>query len=117
MLSHLGELKKYSRNTFVFRKKNAMLNIQLQELNTTISLHPSVNELVVCSILVGLYNWMLPYMFSRFLKSLPVKLALEGVWDVKNNFSIRSLKAVSQNRSSLLLQPQFYSRHARMKNC
>ncbi|XP_027739101.1 uncharacterized protein C11orf97 homolog isoform X2 [Empidonax traillii] len=47
----------------------------------------------------------------------PAAVALEGVWDVKNNFSIRSLKAVSQNRSSLLLQPQFYSRHARMKNC
>ncbi|XP_027533200.1 uncharacterized protein C11orf97 homolog [Neopelma chrysocephalum] len=47
----------------------------------------------------------------------PAAVALEGVWDVKNNFSIRSLKAVSQNRSSLLLHPQFYSRHARIKNC
>ncbi|XP_064501168.1 uncharacterized protein C11orf97 homolog isoform X6 [Pseudopipra pipra] len=45
----------------------------------------------------------------------PAAVALEGVWDVKNNFSIRSLKAVSPNRSSLLLQPQFYSRHARIK--
>ncbi|XP_068871347.1 uncharacterized protein C11orf97 homolog [Aphelocoma coerulescens] len=46
----------------------------------------------------------------------PAAVALEGVWNVKNNFSIRSLKPVSQNRNDLLLQPQFYSRHARMKN-
>uniref|UniRef100_A0A8C3RBC2 Chromosome 11 open reading frame 97 n=1 Tax=Cyanoderma ruficeps TaxID=181631 RepID=A0A8C3RBC2_9PASS len=42
--------------------------------------------------------------------------ALEGVWNVKNNFSIRSLKPVSPNSNDLLLQPQFYSRHARMKS-
>uniref|UniRef100_A0A803W9A5 Uncharacterized protein n=1 Tax=Ficedula albicollis TaxID=59894 RepID=A0A803W9A5_FICAL len=47
----------------------------------------------------------------------PAAVAVEEVWNVKNNFSIRSLKPVSQNRSDLLLQPQFYSRHARMKNC
>uniref|UniRef100_A0A8C5NTX6 Chromosome 11 open reading frame 97 n=1 Tax=Junco hyemalis TaxID=40217 RepID=A0A8C5NTX6_JUNHY len=47
----------------------------------------------------------------------PTAVALEGVWNVKNNFSIKSLKPVSQNNSDLLLQPQFYSRHARMKNC
>nr|XP_030125416.3 uncharacterized protein C11orf97 homolog isoform X1 [Taeniopygia guttata] len=47
----------------------------------------------------------------------PAAAALEEVWKVKNNFSIRSPKPVSQNSSDLLLQPQFYSRHARMKNC
>uniref|UniRef100_A0A8C9MJQ3 Uncharacterized protein n=1 Tax=Serinus canaria TaxID=9135 RepID=A0A8C9MJQ3_SERCA len=47
----------------------------------------------------------------------PAAVALEGVWNVKNNFSIRSLKPVSQNSSDLLVQPQFYSRHARVKNC
>ncbi|XP_039911156.1 uncharacterized protein C11orf97 homolog [Hirundo rustica] len=47
----------------------------------------------------------------------PAAVALEGVWNVKNNFSIRSLKPVSQNSNDLLLQPQFYSRHAKMKNC
>ncbi|XP_016152893.1 PREDICTED: uncharacterized protein C1H11orf97 [Ficedula albicollis] len=46
----------------------------------------------------------------------PAAVAVEEVWNVKNNFSIRSLKPVSQNRSDLLLQPQFYSRHARMKS-
>ncbi|XP_017593675.1 PREDICTED: uncharacterized protein CUNH11orf97, partial [Corvus brachyrhynchos] len=46
----------------------------------------------------------------------PAAVALEGVWNVKNNFSIRSLKPVSRNRKDLLLQPQFYSRHARMKS-
>lgn len=30
MLSHLGELKKYWRSTFIYRKKNATLIIQLQ---------------------------------------------------------------------------------------
>ncbi|XP_039574684.1 uncharacterized protein C11orf97 homolog [Passer montanus] len=47
----------------------------------------------------------------------PAAVALEGVWNVKNNFSTRSLKPVSQNSSDLLLQPQFYSRHAKVKNC
>ncbi|XP_054668912.1 uncharacterized protein C11orf97 homolog [Grus americana] len=45
----------------------------------------------------------------------PAAVALEGIWSVKKNFSIGSLKPVSQNRNSLLLQPQFYSRHAGMK--
>ncbi|KAM6144674.1 LOW QUALITY PROTEIN: uncharacterized protein C11orf97 homolog [Phoenicopterus ruber ruber] len=44
----------------------------------------------------------------------PAAVALEGIWSVKN-FSIGSLKPVSQNRNGLLLQPQFYSRHAGMK--
>ncbi|XP_058682553.1 uncharacterized protein C11orf97 homolog [Poecile atricapillus] len=47
----------------------------------------------------------------------PAAVALEGVWNVKNNFSIRSLKPESQSSNNLLLQPQFYSRHARTKNC
>ncbi|KAL9867180.1 uncharacterized protein C11orf97 homolog isoform 2-T2 [Geothlypis trichas] len=46
----------------------------------------------------------------------PTAVALEGVWNVKNNFSTRSLKPVSQNNSDLLVEPQFYSRHARVKN-
>ncbi|XP_066196421.1 uncharacterized protein C11orf97 homolog [Sylvia atricapilla] len=46
----------------------------------------------------------------------PAAVSLEGVWNVKNNFSIRSLEPVSQNSNNLLLQPQFYSRHARMKS-
>uniref|UniRef100_A0A8C3XYB9 Chromosome 11 open reading frame 97 n=1 Tax=Catharus ustulatus TaxID=91951 RepID=A0A8C3XYB9_CATUS len=46
----------------------------------------------------------------------PAAVALEEVWNMKNNFSIRRLKPVSQNSSDLLLQPQFYSRHARMKS-
>ncbi|KAL2311108.1 hypothetical protein Nmel_002796, partial [Mimus melanotis] len=46
----------------------------------------------------------------------PAAVALEEVWNVKNNFSIRSPKPMSQNSSDLLLQPQFYSRHARMKS-
>ncbi|XP_010080455.1 PREDICTED: uncharacterized protein LOC104468126, partial [Pterocles gutturalis] len=45
----------------------------------------------------------------------PAAVALEGIWSVKKNFSIRSLKRVSQDGNSLLLQPQFYSRHAGMK--
>ncbi|XP_009506743.2 uncharacterized protein C11orf97 homolog [Phalacrocorax carbo] len=47
----------------------------------------------------------------------PAAVALEGIWSVEKSFYIGSLKPVSQNRNSLLLQPQFYSRHARMKNC
>ncbi|KAM9566448.1 uncharacterized protein C11orf97 homolog isoform 1-T1 [Guaruba guarouba] len=46
----------------------------------------------------------------------PVAEALEGIWIVKKNFSIGSLNPVQQNRNSLLLQPQFYSRHTGMKN-
>ncbi|KAM6438947.1 uncharacterized protein C11orf97 homolog [Rhynochetos jubatus] len=46
----------------------------------------------------------------------PAAVGLEGIWSVKKNFSIGSLKPSSQNRNSLLLQPQFYSRHAGMKN-
>ncbi|XP_074840408.1 ankyrin repeat domain-containing protein 49 isoform X2 [Carettochelys insculpta] len=38
-------------------------------------------------------------------------LALEGIWSVKRNFSIGSLKPISQNRNSLLSQPKYYSRH------
>ncbi|XP_009333146.1 PREDICTED: uncharacterized protein LOC103926062 [Pygoscelis adeliae] len=45
----------------------------------------------------------------------PAAVAVEGIWSVKKNFSIGSLKPVSQNRNGLLLQPQFYSRHAGMK--
>ncbi|KAM6293023.1 uncharacterized protein C11orf97 homolog [Porphyrio hochstetteri] len=45
----------------------------------------------------------------------PAAVALEGVWSVKKNFSTGSLNPVSQNRNSLLLQPRFYSRHARIK--
>ncbi|XP_037234349.1 uncharacterized protein C11orf97 homolog [Falco rusticolus] len=47
----------------------------------------------------------------------PAAVALDGICSVKKNFAIGSLKPVSQNRNSLLLQPQFYSRHAGMKNC
>uniref|UniRef100_A0A8C0EHM2 Uncharacterized protein n=1 Tax=Bubo bubo TaxID=30461 RepID=A0A8C0EHM2_BUBBB len=47
----------------------------------------------------------------------PAAVALEGIWSVKKNFSIGSPTPVSQNRNNLLLQPQFYSRHAGMKNC
>ncbi|XP_062495321.1 uncharacterized protein C11orf97 homolog isoform X2 [Pezoporus occidentalis] len=46
----------------------------------------------------------------------PVAEALEGIWNMKKNFSIGSLNPVPQNRNSLLLQPQFYSRHTGMKN-
>ncbi|XP_052669021.1 uncharacterized protein C11orf97 homolog [Harpia harpyja] len=46
----------------------------------------------------------------------PAAVALEGIWSLKKNFSIGSLKPVSQNRNGLLLQPQLYSRHAGMKN-
>ncbi|XP_051500140.1 uncharacterized protein C11orf97 homolog [Apus apus] len=46
----------------------------------------------------------------------PAAVALEGVWTMKNKFSVGSLKPVSQNRNCLLLQPQFYSRHAGMKS-
>ncbi|KAM6317082.1 uncharacterized protein C11orf97 homolog [Aegotheles albertisi] len=45
----------------------------------------------------------------------PAAVALEGIWSVKKNFSIGSLKPASQDRNGLLLQPQFYSRHAAMK--
>ncbi|OPJ90316.1 hypothetical protein AV530_010123 [Patagioenas fasciata monilis] len=47
----------------------------------------------------------------------PAAVALEGIWSAKKNFSLRNLKPVSQNKNSLLLQPQFYSRHGGMKNC
>ncbi|XP_050770019.1 uncharacterized protein C11orf97 homolog [Gymnogyps californianus] len=46
----------------------------------------------------------------------PAAVALEGIWSVKKNFSIGNLKTVSQNRNGFLLRPQFYSRHAGMKN-
>ncbi|XP_069664470.1 uncharacterized protein C11orf97 homolog [Haliaeetus albicilla] len=46
----------------------------------------------------------------------PAAVALEGIWSLKKNFSIGSLKPVSQNRNGLLLQPQLYSRHAGMKS-
>ncbi|XP_074716898.1 uncharacterized protein C11orf97 homolog [Strix uralensis] len=46
----------------------------------------------------------------------PAAVALEGIWSVKKNFSIGSPTPVSQNRNNLLLQPQFYSRHAGMKS-
>ncbi|XP_009865238.1 PREDICTED: uncharacterized protein LOC104272055, partial [Apaloderma vittatum] len=42
-------------------------------------------------------------------------VALQGIWNVKKNFPIGRLKPVPQNRNSLLLQPQFYSRHSGMK--
>uniref|UniRef100_A0A8C8E7K1 Chromosome 11 open reading frame 97 n=1 Tax=Otus sunia TaxID=257818 RepID=A0A8C8E7K1_9STRI len=47
----------------------------------------------------------------------PAAVALEGIWSVKKNFSIGSPAPASHNRNNLLLQPQFYSRHAGMKNC
>ncbi|XP_053944746.1 uncharacterized protein C11orf97 homolog [Cuculus canorus] len=47
----------------------------------------------------------------------PAAVAVEGIWSLKKNFNIGSLKPVSQNRNGLLLQPQFYSRHAGRKNC
>ncbi|XP_068251434.1 uncharacterized protein C11orf97 homolog [Nyctibius grandis] len=46
----------------------------------------------------------------------PAAVALEEIWNVKKNFSTGSLKPVSQNKNDLLLQPQFYSRHAGMKS-
>ncbi|XP_074006272.1 uncharacterized protein C11orf97 homolog [Numenius arquata] len=46
----------------------------------------------------------------------PAAVALEGIWSVRKNFSLGSLKPVSQNRNGLLLQPQFYSRHAGTKS-
>uniref|UniRef100_A0A8C3JMF7 Chromosome 11 open reading frame 97 n=1 Tax=Calidris pygmaea TaxID=425635 RepID=A0A8C3JMF7_9CHAR len=46
----------------------------------------------------------------------PAAAALEGIWSVKKNFSLGSMKTVSQNRNGLLLQPQFYSRHAGTKS-
>uniref|UniRef100_A0A663EM28 Chromosome 11 open reading frame 97 n=1 Tax=Aquila chrysaetos chrysaetos TaxID=223781 RepID=A0A663EM28_AQUCH len=46
----------------------------------------------------------------------PAAVALEGIWSLKKNFSIGSLKPVSQNRNGLLLQPQLYSRHAGKKS-
>ncbi|XP_035756338.1 uncharacterized protein C11orf97 homolog [Egretta garzetta] len=45
----------------------------------------------------------------------PAAVALEGIWSVKKCVSLGSLKPVSQNRNGLLLQPQFYSRHAGKK--
>ncbi|XP_010294884.1 PREDICTED: uncharacterized protein LOC104628107, partial [Phaethon lepturus] len=45
----------------------------------------------------------------------PAAVALEGIWSVEKDFSIGSLKSVTQNRNGLLLKPQFYSRHAGMK--
>ncbi|XP_069705944.1 uncharacterized protein C11orf97 homolog [Phaenicophaeus curvirostris] len=47
----------------------------------------------------------------------PAAVAVEGIWSLKKDFNIGSLKPVSQNRNGLLLQPQFYSRHAGRKNC
>uniref|UniRef100_A0A8C3BZI8 Chromosome 11 open reading frame 97 n=1 Tax=Cairina moschata TaxID=8855 RepID=A0A8C3BZI8_CAIMO len=46
----------------------------------------------------------------------PAAVALEGIWSLKKNFSIGGLKPESQNRNGLLLQPQFYSRHAAMRS-
>ncbi|XP_010164483.2 uncharacterized protein C11orf97 homolog, partial [Antrostomus carolinensis] len=45
----------------------------------------------------------------------PAAVDLEGIWSMKKNFSIGSLKPVSENGNGLLLQPQFYSRHTGMK--
>ncbi|XP_010012374.1 PREDICTED: uncharacterized protein LOC104405380, partial [Nestor notabilis] len=45
----------------------------------------------------------------------PVAEALERISSMKKNFSFGSLNPVPQNRNSLLLQPQFYSRHTGMK--
>ncbi|XP_071888878.1 uncharacterized protein C11orf97 homolog isoform X2 [Anas platyrhynchos] len=45
----------------------------------------------------------------------PAAVSLEGIWSLKKNFSIGGLKPASQNRNGLLLQPQFYSRHAAMR--
>uniref|UniRef100_A0A493U3X0 Chromosome 11 open reading frame 97 n=2 Tax=Anas platyrhynchos TaxID=8839 RepID=A0A493U3X0_ANAPP len=46
----------------------------------------------------------------------PAAVSLEGIWSLKKNFSIGGLKPASQNRNGLLLQPQFYSRHAAMRS-
>ncbi|XP_068935854.1 uncharacterized protein C11orf97 homolog [Petaurus breviceps papuanus] len=41
----------------------------------------------------------------------PSAVALEGIWSIKRNFSMGSLKPGSQNKNSLLPQPKYYSRH------
>ncbi|XP_031816882.1 uncharacterized protein C11orf97 homolog [Sarcophilus harrisii] len=41
----------------------------------------------------------------------PSTVALEGIWSIKRNFSVGSLKPGSQNKNSLLPQPKYYSRH------
>ncbi|XP_074072581.1 uncharacterized protein C11orf97 homolog [Macrotis lagotis] len=41
----------------------------------------------------------------------PSTVALEGIWSIKRNFSIGSLKPGSQNKNNLLPQPKYYSRH------
>uniref|UniRef100_A0A5F8GHX9 Chromosome 4 C11orf97 homolog n=1 Tax=Monodelphis domestica TaxID=13616 RepID=A0A5F8GHX9_MONDO len=41
----------------------------------------------------------------------PSTVALEGIWSIKRNFSMGSLKPGSQNKNSLLPQPKYYSRH------
>ncbi|XP_061876507.1 uncharacterized protein C11orf97 homolog [Colius striatus] len=44
----------------------------------------------------------------------PAAVDLEGIWSVKKNFSIGSLKPLKRN--SVPLQPQFYSRHGAKKS-
>ncbi|XP_072467420.1 uncharacterized protein C11orf97 homolog [Notamacropus eugenii] len=41
----------------------------------------------------------------------PSTVALEGIWSIKRNFSVGSLKPGSQNKNNLLPQPKYYSRH------
>ncbi|XP_044297774.1 uncharacterized protein C11orf97 homolog [Varanus komodoensis] len=42
----------------------------------------------------------------------PSEVALEGIWSLKRNFPVGGFKTTSQNQSSLLSQPKYYSRHA-----
>ncbi|XP_033002028.1 LOW QUALITY PROTEIN: uncharacterized protein C11orf97 homolog [Lacerta agilis] len=42
----------------------------------------------------------------------PSEVALEGIWSLKRNFPVGGFKPASQNPSSLLSQPKYYSRHA-----
>uniref|UniRef100_A0A8C4W3W6 Chromosome 11 open reading frame 97 n=1 Tax=Gopherus evgoodei TaxID=1825980 RepID=A0A8C4W3W6_9SAUR len=46
----------------------------------------------------------------------PAAVALEGIWSVKRNFSVRGLTPASQNRNSLLSQPKYYSRHGGIRS-
>uniref|UniRef100_A0A5F8HFZ7 Chromosome 4 C11orf97 homolog n=1 Tax=Monodelphis domestica TaxID=13616 RepID=A0A5F8HFZ7_MONDO len=46
----------------------------------------------------------------------PSTVALEGIWSIKRNFSMGSLKPGSQNKNSLLPQPKYYSRHGGIRS-
>ncbi|XP_066475596.1 uncharacterized protein C11orf97 homolog [Tiliqua scincoides] len=45
----------------------------------------------------------------------PSEVALEGIWSLKRNFPMGGFKLASQNQSSLLSQPKYYSRHEVIK--